>query len=315
MNFHPTRVDSLDKFRSKLILGTRAMNSKFSIHLICLNITLLLVACSPSADEETTKSFEVLGYVEAPLDEKNRLTVDHEDIPGYMPPMIMLFNVSDPDDAAHLNSGDQIRFTYRVTSSRSWIENLVPTGKRRDPNVSETAAASEAGELLNQGDRLPDYSFLDEEGEEVSLSDYRGSVVAISFIFTRCPVPEYCPAMMRNFGNVDTILSRSDEASFPWKLVTISFDPENDTPEAMKRYGAAFDYSPEKWDLLTSKTLEPIEGIAANVGLKYGKRNGSYLHNLRTVVLDTSGNIRHVFTDENWSPQELAAKMREAASL
>ncbi len=275
----------------------------------------MIAACGPnSSEEDAVKSFHVKGYVENVLDKNDRLMVDHEEMPGYMPPMIMLFNVADPQSAVGLEPGQQIRFVYKVTNQRSWIEDIEPTGEKRDPRASVTSRSDSFGELLEIGDPLPDYAFLDEEGQPIALSDYRGSVIAISFIFTRCPVPEYCPMMMRNFGNVDEILADGPVLEAPWRLVTISFDPENDTPEVLKRYGKAFDYDPAHWDLLTSKTMDPINGIAANVGLRFGKRDNSYLHNLRTVVLDTEGRIAHIFTDENWAPEELAEQMKSAAA-
>lgn len=277
----------------------------------------LLSGCSPKeADENAARSFTVQGFVESVSEDGTRLMVDHEEIPDFMPAMIMQFQVADPAETAGLQPGEQIQFRFLVEPTRSWIEDIEKTGRSRDPdtrNASHLLSGSDGSERLQQGEALPDYAFLDEDGQTVRLSDYRGSVVAITFIFTRCPVPEYCPAMMRNFGNVDAILKDSPPLPAPWKLVTISFDPEYDTPEAMKRYGEAFDYDPETWDLLTSRTLEPIEGIAANVGLKFGKSNGSYLHNLRTVVLDPQGRITRTFTNEDWSPEELAAELLNAA--
>ena len=276
--------------------------------------TLLFAACSePESDADAARSFEVLGYVEAPLDERNRLRVDHEDVPGLMPPMVMLFNVADPDEARVLEPGDQIRFTFRIEPERSWIESIEPTGVRRDPSDPSPSKAASSASLLQTGEPLPDYAFVNEEGETVRLSDYRGRVVALTFIFTRCPVPEYCPAMMRNFGDVAAILQDGPPIAQPWQLVAVSFDPEHDTPEVMKRYGDAFGYDPQTWDLLTSQSDEPIQGIAANLGLKFAERAGSFVHNLRTAVIDAEGRLFRVFTDETWSPEELAEAIRAAA--
>lgn len=296
--------------RQGLLTGSNTTAAALVMAFVCW----LLAACSDEPGK--TRRFEVQGYVESPLDEQGRLEIDHEEIPDYMPSMIMRFQVADPAEAKGLQAGDQIRFTYRVDPTRSWIENIQPTGESRTQS-SGNELPPESGKpvFLEAGQALPDYAFLDENGDTVRLSDYRGSVVALTFVFTRCPVPEYCPAMMRNFGNVDEILDDSPPLPAPWKLVTISFDPEYDTPEVMQRYGQAFDYDPESWDLLTSRDMAPIEGIAANVGLKFGKRDGSYLHNLRTVVLDTEGRIFHTFTTENWSPEELAATLLAAASV
>lgn len=266
-------------------------------------------------DASNAQTFALRGYIESVEAEGQRLMIDHEEIPDYMPAMIMQFKVADWSEARELAPGDQIAFDYHVASKRSWIDNIEKTGLRRDPNARHLGSddARSSGWLpLQPNDNLPNYAFTDEAGKAVSLGDYRGSVVAITFIFTRCPVPEYCPAMMRNFGDVDALLKNEPPAGAPWRLVTISFDPEHDTPEAMKRYGDAFNYDPQHWDLLTSESLEPIEALAQNVGLKFGKSGDSILHNLRTVVLDPQGRITRIFTDETWSPAELADEMREA---
>ncbi len=277
-------------------------------------LAIAIGGCAPKKPADSAlRSFDVTGYLESVEPDGQRLLIDHEEIPGFMPQMVMMFNLAQPAEAAKLQPGDQIRFRYHVEPTRSWIDSLQTTGLRRDPST-HFDLASPSSSALQPGEPLPDYSFLDVAGRTVSLSDYRGSVVALTFVFTRCPVPEYCPAMMRNFGNVDQILKDSPPLPAPWKLVTLSFDPEHDTPEVLQRYGKAFDYDPQNWDLLTSATSEPIEAIARNVGLKYGQRDGSYLHNLRTVVLDPEGRVSRIFTNEDWTPEELATAMLYAAA-
>jgi len=266
-------------------------------------ILVLLSACSKTND----KRFTVLGYIESIEEGGSHLIIDHEEMPGYMPAMIMPFNVKNLSEVSELKPGDQIRFTYIAEATRSWIENIDKTGLHRTPKIEQDAQANPS--LLKPNDTLPDYAFIDENGKEVSLSDYRGQPVALTFIFTRCPVPEYCPAMMRNFGKVDEILRNKPNAPDSWKLLTISFDPEYDTPEKLKKYADAFGRKSENWTLLTSKDLTPVEGIAKNVGLKFGKKDGSYLHNLRTVVLNPDGIITKIFTNESWSPEELVEEI------
>ena len=276
-------------------------------------LAIALGGCGPKQPAPpASRSFDVTGYLESVEPDGQRLLIDHEEIPGFMPQMVMMFTLAQPAEADQLQPGDQIRFRYHVEPTRSWIDSIQTTGIRRDPS-SHFDDAAPSPSLLQPGEPLPDYAFLNVAGQNIRLSDYRGSVVALTFIFTRCPVPEYCPAMMRNFGNVDQILKDSPPLPAPWKLVTISFDPEHDTPQLMQRYGNAFNYDPQNWDLLTAATTEPIEAIARNVGLKYGQRNGSYLHNLRTVVLDTEGRVTRIFTNEDWTPEELAAAMLHAA--
>ena len=281
-----------------------------TIFLAALIATSLVFAgCSNAKDDNAnqTKSFTVLGYIEKIEMDGSRLVIDHDEMPDYMPAMIMPFTVKDPAESHDLSPGDQIRFTYIAEPTRSWIEGIEKTGLKRETKIKDDKDFSSS--ILKPHDFLPNYTFLDQENREVHLSDYRGQPVAFTFVFTRCPVPEYCPAMMRNFGKVDEMLGEDPSAPDSWQLLTISFDPEYDTPEVMKQYGQAFGKQSENWSLLTSATLEPIEGIAKNVGLKFGKKDGSYLHNLRTVVLDSDGRITKIFTDETWSPDELVQEI------
>jgi len=278
----------------------------------------LLGACDQPAAPEAggasseARVFEVRGVVQEVRENGAVLVIDHEKMPGYMDAMIMPFRVKDPSEASGLNPGDVVEFRYVVEELSSWIENIRATGETGAVKTRENASAEPAAPQLDIGDVLPDYEFIDEEGREVKLSDFRGGPVALTFIFTRCPVPEYCPAMMRNFASVRETLETDPDAPANWRLLTISFDSLHDTPEVMKSYGAAFGQDGRNWSMLSSLCCS-IDELAANVGLKFGEVEGSYQHNLRTLVLDAEGRIERIFTDETWSPQALVAAIKAAA--
>lgn len=293
---------------------------RFPSRLLVIPGALGLLAfggCQPSESNEesteATRTFSVRGVVqELPTNDSTRVIIDHEEIPDYMEAMIMPFRVSDATDLAELEPGMVVEFDYHVAETRSWIENIQPTGEIGE--IKDTGAIlAPTTPLLSVGETLPDYSFLDQNGKKVSLSDYRGMPIAMTFVFSRCPVPEFCPAMMRNFKTVLDTLSEDPDAPDRWHLLTISFDSFNDTPELMKTWGAAWGHEDgQPWTLLTSETCCTVRDIAGNVGLRYGEINGSYQHNLRTVVLDAEGSIRKIFTDETWSNEELIAEIKAA---
>lgn len=276
---------------------------RFFASLICL----LLVGCEKAAE---TTTYRVKGVVQMLRDERT-VVIDHEEIPGYMEKMIMPFKVKDAAEIAGLKPGEEIEFDYRVQEFASWIENVESTGE--NGAVIEEAEVDE-DKLIAVGESLPDYSFLDEFGNEMKLSDHRGKPVALTFVFTRCPVPEYCPRMMTHFKAIDDLLRADAEAPADYQLLTISFDAWEDTPELMKQYGEAYDYSPEHWSLLSSDNCCTINEIAANIGLLFGEvEGGSYRHNLRTVILDPDGKISKYFTDESWAPEDVVAAIKAAA--
>ncbi len=283
--------------------------------LLRLSPVLLAAACSPAEKGDDARHFHVRGVVqELPADDPTRVIIDHEEMPGYMHAMIMPFRVKDAAELEGLTPGAVVTFDYHVVGMESWIDGVRDTGERGEIKTDDDEAAAEpAAPLLREGDLLPDYEFVDENGNDVKLSDFRGGPVALTFVFTRCPVPEYCPAMMRNFKTVLDDLNADPGTPEKFQLLTISFDTWNDTPEIMKSWGAAFGHGPgQPWSLLTSDSCCTINQIGANVGLKFGEVKGSYQHNLRTVVLDGEGRIRRIFTDESWKVEELVGELKAA---
>lgn len=262
---------------------------------------------------EALKEFTVKGIVIRVEDEGRTLVLKHEAMPGYMGAMTMPFRVKKPEEVDGISPGDEIRFTYKVAELSSWVEDLQPTGNKEEIQA-EPARKEPSSKLLKVGELFPDFQLLDENGSTVQLTDYRGSAVALTFIFTRCPVPEFCPTMMRNFHEVDSILKTDPEAPENFKLLTVSFDSEFDTPEVMKAYGERFDQNKQTWKLLTSPNEDHVKSLGEAVGLMLNKnKNAIYSHNLRTVVLDGTGRITKIFTDESWKPEALVAEIKSAA--
>ncbi len=287
---------------------------------------LLLAACTPSGDsgngtgdEAETTIYDVRGVLMETKDEGKVAVIDHEEIPGYMRAMVMPFRAKNPAELEGLEPGSELEFEFHVQEFSSWIEGVKATGKKVDIADPEERPSGGAGasRLLEPGSELPDYEFATEDGEWVKLSDFRGSVVALTFIFTRCPMPEYCPLMMRKFKKVSDQLEASDGVPDNWRLLTISFDNLHDTPEVMAAYGKTYGQDQiEQWTMLTTDSCCTVNEIAANVGLKFGEtETGSYQHNLRTVVLDPDGRITRIFTDETWEVEDLTTEMRRVLAM
>ncbi|MEO0414589.1 MAG: SCO family protein [Verrucomicrobiota bacterium] len=270
----------------------------------------ILSACNDSASttaDDGTLTFEVRGVVQEI--KEGVLVIDHEEMPEYMQAMIMPFRVKE-GHMIDVEAGDQITFRYVVEEYKSWIENLEKTGKTGEIKTAVPVEIDE-DKLVKIGDPLPDYEFFDQTGKKVNLSDYQGGPVVLTFVFSTCPVPEYCPAMMRNFAQVQKDLAADADAPENWHLLTISFDTINDTPEVMANYGKMYEHDPALWSLLSTNHCCTIDDIAANVGLLFGEKNGSLQHNLRTVVLDKTGNVKRIFTDENWTVEELISEIKK----
>lgn len=254
--------------------------------------------------------YPVLGVVQKRMDDPAMLLIDHREIPGFMPRMIMPFRARDAAEFADLEPGMEVTLDFHVTETDSWATNVIATGETGPITLDEE---NDNRKLLGVGDPLPDHEFLDENGSLVRLSDYHGMPVAITFVFSRCPVPEYCPRMMNHFAGLVAKLEADPEAPETYHLLTISFDTENDSPELMKTWAAAYGHRPDQpWSLLTTPHAEVIDSIGAQVGLRFGEVNGTLQHNLRTIVLDRKGTIRTLYTDETWAIDDLVAALKGA---
>ena len=282
--------------------------------ILACSVGLILSAsgCSKHAEEDSAdqlRVFRVKGIVIRVDDDGRTVVIQHEEIPGYMDAMTMPFRTKVPSESDNLSPGDEIEFTYKVAALSSWIESITKTGNQTDVQPPSTETSS-TDKLLTVGETFPDFELINQDGQSVRLEDYLGSVVALTFIFTRCPVPEYCPAMMRNFKTVEDLLSASPHAPDKYQLLTVSFDSAYDTPEILNAYGKQFGQNSDNWNLLTSPDQKSIRSLGQSVGLMFNTSQKSiFAHNLRTVVLDRNAVITKIFTDETWQPEELASEL------
>ena len=166
---------------------------------------------------------------------------------------------------------------------------------------------------LQIGDALPEYHFTNELGQAVSLSQYKGKALALTFIFTRCPLPNFCPRMSTNFEEVQKKMAATSNGPTNWHLLTITFDPEFDTPAVLKSYAQRFGADPEHWNFLTGDLTE-ITAIAEQFGETFWREQGALNHNLRTVVVNSNGRVQNILQGNTWASEELAKELTKAAA-
>jgi protein SCO1/2 len=277
-----------------------------------LLIALSLAGCGGEPHGTGTKSYPLKGTVLAVDPAERTVTIDHEEIEGFMPAMTMDFVVLEEDAALldNVTPGDEITARLVVPDSRYWIEDLVVV-KRGSPDSRGAPPTHTA----RPGDEVPDVALVNQDGETIHLSDFRGRALAVTFVFTRCPMPDYCPRMMASFASAHAILVAEDDLAARTHLLTVSFDTEHDTPEVLRRYGAPYQKTQPPfthWELATG-TEEAIRTLGEPLGLEYMEESRSFTHNLRTAVIDPEGRLRRLFTGNDWTPDELVAELREAA--
>lgn len=263
----------------------------------------------------------VRGVVRRIDPEEMRISIQHEEIPNFMPAMTMPFRVKDKEELEKVEPSDTIFFRLWVTQDESWIDKLTKVADPA-PNVGQTGVPPQREavrvvrdvEPLSVGNLMPDYRFTNELGRVVRLSDFKGQALAFTFIFTRCPLPEFCPRMSRNFHEVYQKLTAMPNAPTNWHLLSISFDPHFDTPAVLHSYAQAFEADPKRWNFLTG-AIEDIDAITDQFELTIVKRGSEWDHKVRTVVVDAKGNIQAIILGNEWQPDTLVEEIVKAATV
>lgn len=281
----------------------------------CILLGALTVAgCQRSASTPTAKRYPVKGKVVAVDLAERKITIDHQDIPGFMPAMTMPFVVLEKDQALldAVSAGDEITATLVTPDTRYWIEDIVVVRKGTpDPNATPRPQAREP----QPGDAVPEVALVNQDGKAIRLADYRGKAVALTFIFTRCPLPDFCPLMMKNFAEAQATLAADAKLAARTHLLAVSFDTQHDTPAVLRAYGKRFQKTPPafaQWEF-ASGTEPAIRTLGVALGLDYLEETGSFTHNLRTAVIDPQGKLFRVYRGNDWTSAELVADLRSAA--
>lgn len=230
--------------------------------------------------------FTVEGILVRAAPDRAEITVSHDSIPGLMDAMVMPFKVREPARLPALNPGERIRFRLAINRSGSYVEDVhVLSAARPDAGLLRSPMSPV---LVPIGGTVPDFSLIDGSGRRFSLSELRGQVVLVSFIYTRCPLPDYCPLQMANFRDVKARLG--DRLGRDVTLLTITFDPRYDTPEVMTRFGTTYGADGKGWRLLTG-SQQDIQHVAEIFGVEFWPEEGLITHTLETAVVDRDGRL------------------------
>ncbi len=292
------------------------------VFFICLS--LLVAGCgtkpappakaSSPGTEGAVKTYPVTGVVRKVESSERSITIKHSEVPDYMPAMTMPFSVKSTNELAGISEGDAVTFRLSVTENDSWIDQLKKTATASPEAVQERPPVRIVREVeeLKLGDVVPDYQFTNELGSSIRLSDFKGKAVVMTFIFTRCPIPNFCPLMSRNFSLAYNQLAASTTGPTNWHLLSISFDPHHDTPTVLKNYAQRYEYDPKKWSFVTGAMID-IDAITEQFNLPIVVRNDQWDHKLRTAVLDTQGRVQKILIGNEWKPGELVDEIVKAA--
>ncbi len=282
----------------------------------------LLASCHGASAETRTlpgeggsnvRSFMAQGVVKELKADGKTVVIAHEAIGHYMDAMTMPFGVKEPKELAGLRTGDKIRFCLRVTSTESWIGGISKSGTAPAGESEPASVPAAAAGATKARHPLLDYAFTNELGQAVRLGDFRGQALAITFFFTRCPIPDYCPRLSKNFEEASQKLSTMRGAPTNWHFLSVSFDPDFDTPPVLKAYAERYRYDPKHWSFLTGPR-EKISELASGSDVTFERAGGFINHNFRTLIIDDADHLQMIFpTGGNLSDAIVAEILRAAA--
>jgi protein SCO1 len=281
--------------------------------VLSLCAALASAACSKAPDQRT---YTLQGQVQSLEIPRKLVTVKHEEIKGFMPAMTMPYEVADAKALDGLAPGDLINAKLVVFSNGAHLVEIKKVGtaplEKPPAEAPNPPSASSGFELLKPGEAVPDGRFVDQDAKVRSFGSFKGSPVAMTFIYTRCPLPTFCPLMDRHFVSLQKSLA-ADPALTGVKLVTVSFDPVTDSPAVLKKHAASLGADPARWTFLTGDR-DDVDQFAARFGVSVSRALNDardITHNLRTAIIGADGKLVKVYTGNDWSPEQVLADLKK----
>ena len=302
------------KAAAALFHDTATMRRRFVLPIIVAIGPLLFASCTRSRATQqdpasATRTFTVTGVVRAPLHE-GQVVIEHEAVPGFMPGMTMPFYVASETDAARLETGDRVRFKF-VVGETSHAQDFEIIG-HETPSNSPGSRSGPRVHRLKVGEIVPDFQLEDQDGRPCTAVDLDGRLTVVTFIFTRCPVPEYCPATTLKFRSLQTAIDANPSLRDRASLISITLDPEYDSPAILRAYGEAVGAEFARWRFLTGDAAAAHEFVRA-FSVFAERRNGTLDHTLCTALIGPDRRIIDIWRGNGWKVGEITAALESVA--
>lgn len=272
---------------------------------------LLLWSASCGQSATKTREYELEGVVRAVDVDKKQVTIAHGDVKGLMPGMTMPFDVKDAALLKDRAPGDQVKATLVVQDNGAYLSTMEKTGTAPPATTPASPAASSGFELTKVGQPIEDVSLVDQDGRKQQLSAHRGSVLAITFTYTRCPLPTFCPLMDQHFVKIQRAIKGDPKLAGKVRLLSITLDPAFDTPAVLKQHATALGADPKVWSFATGHR-DDLDRLGTRLGLlvqREGKEAEDITHSLRTVIVNRAGALEKVYQGNEWTPDQVVAEL------
>ena len=287
-------------------------------------VAFLLTGChsgSTASSERLSSStnykvYKLRGKVVSTDAAKGEATLNHEAIPGFMDAMTMPYKLKDASILSELHPGDVITADVLVSADPNadyLIDHIVVVGQARPdykPPVSYHVPAP--------GDATPNFKLRNQDGRPIHLGQFKGKALLVTFIYTRCPSPEFCPRVTRNFAEVEKQLAANPAVYAKTHLLCVSFDPEHDTPERLRAYGATYIGSDAKnafahWDFAVPEKPVLLEMAKFfDLGMT-SDAEGTITHTLSTTLIGPDGKVVRFYPGNEWTAEQVAGDLKRLA--
>jgi protein SCO1 len=269
-------------------------------------LALIPAACSKKAEPAPPPQahrYQLVGKIISIDKDQASLMVDGKEIVGFMSAMTMPYPVHDAKALAALNPGDEITADVVVTADGAYLENIVVTKK------SDGKGSTGTSNPPKPGDKVPDFAMINQDGKRIHLRAYQGDVLLVTFIYTRCPFPDFCPLVSKNFSQIYASLRKDPSLGPKIRLLSVSFDPEHDTPAVLRQYAGTFRQTTggnpfDRWQFAAVPPKELVN-VTNFFGLYYNTEGGQLVHSLSTTVISPDGTVYKWYQDNDWKPADL----------
>jgi protein SCO1/2 len=276
-----------------------------------------------AAAAAATKTFHIRGKVVATDPSTGQISLDGEAVPGFMEAMVMPYKLANPTILSELHPGDRITADLLADQIGSdaaegyrnvRLDHIVVIAQAK-PDYKPTTQFH----VPQAGDVVPNFALLNQSDKLIHLDDFKGKVVLMTFIYTRCPVADFCPRMSRNFATVNQQLAADPALSAKTHLISVSFDPTYDTPKVLRSYGGAYTglYTQEKfqhWDFAAPPVSElPQVTQFFDVGVTPGESK-TLTHSLSTVIIGKDGKVVVWYPGNEWEPSDALSVVKTAVA-
>ena len=280
--------------------------------VVSLAISLVTAACQHESQVEV-HYYELKGTVISVDKGHQQAVINHQAIPGFMEAMTMGYTVKDDPALEQMKPGDHITARVVVAPHNMYLDKVVITQK---DGQAQARPAVET-HIPKPGDQVPDFTMLNQNGRRVHFKSFRGKIVLLTFIYTRCPFPDYCPRLTGNFAEINRNLASDAALKGRTTLLSLSFDPEHDTPKVLRDYAARYagkdDPGYKRWEFAAIPSGE-LKDVTLFFGLSYWTQGQQIVHSMSTTLVGPDQKIFRWYFGNDWTPAQIVKDVKNLAA-